>query len=281
MWKVPPPSCSAVAAYETCLRNMRDLELKKRLERAVPLVGNADEIYRAAGNIGSLHDVEISNFLLPNLSAQEMSALYNQRMAAKKSPARAIYDSLRIASRGGKCPLCGHRDVMTLDHYLPKIAFPAVAVDPINLIPACTDCNKLKLASVPRTLHPYFDDIEDDPWLQAEVLQSTPAVVQFRVESSDSWSPALTARVKQHFKVFGLAALYASQAARSLSGIQHRLYRLHHSGGPDAVRRHLEEEARSWRNSSKNCWEAALYTSLAVSDWFCEEGFKSEKQESE
>ena len=40
-----------------------------------------------------------------------------------------------------KCPFCGIGTVSTLDHYLPKSKYPALAITPKNMIPACRDCN--------------------------------------------------------------------------------------------------------------------------------------------
>jgi len=245
----------------------------KRFEDATPEMEEADRSYRAAGQSTGFGALKSSDFMLPNLSVEETTGLYDRRMAAKRSAGRQIYDSIRLSSREGKCPLCGHREVMTLDHYLPKSQYPALTVNPINLIPACTDCNKLKSSLVEPTLHPYYDNIENEPWLQAEVLPRTPAVTLFFVECPQDWPKSLVDRVSTHFKVFGLDRLYASQAARIISG-QHQLFvKLFNKGGERLVRIWLEDQARTWKAHEINCWESALYAALTASDWFCNGGF--------
>ena len=77
-----------------------------------------------------------------------MVRVYDGRMAAQGSPGRTIYDAIKLASPNGLCPLCGQRVVATLDHYLPKSRYAALAVNPANLIPACSDCNKAKSDAV-------------------------------------------------------------------------------------------------------------------------------------
>ena len=66
------------------------------------------------------------------------------------------------------CPVCGSPSIGTLDHYLPKDAYPEFAVLPSNLIPACGLCNSgAKGVAIKGTLqdhrflHPYFDKSGD------------------------------------------------------------------------------------------------------------------------
>jgi hypothetical protein len=162
------------------------------------------------------------------VTADEMSAIYTGRMAKKGGPGRSIYDELMATPAHGRCPLCGHRQVSTLDHHLPKAHYPALAVAPVNLVPSCMDCNKAKtntfpLASEDETLHPYFDDIEDDPWLRADVIHTAPAALRFYVDPPAEWDDTITARVRLHFKIIGLGALYAAQAAEEMLNIRHYL----------------------------------------------------------
>ena len=170
-----------------------------------------------------------------------MVRVYDGRMAAQGSPGRAIYDAIKVGSPNGLCPLCGQRVVATLDHYLPKSRYAALAVNPANLIPACSDCNKAKSNAVDDTLHPYYDNIENELWLRAELKEIRPASVSFLVDPPASWTPVFADRVTRHFRVFGLNRLYAVHAAQNISGMQWRLSRLADAAG--APRR----SARIWR----------------------------------
>jgi hypothetical protein len=160
-----------------------------------------------------------------------------------------------------------------LDHHLPKSRYPALAVAPLNLIPACMDCNKAKLERIPHssaeeTLHPYFDNVEDDEWLHAAVIQSVPAAVVFYPEPPAAWGAVMAARVVGHFSVFGLARLYGVQAAVELQNIRFHLGRLLTEAGPAGVRAHLIVVAQSCEQASVNSWQTAMYKALAASDWF-------------
>ena len=65
--------------------------------------------------------------------------------------------------RGGHDPT-----ILSITH--PKSHYPALAVVPINLVPACRDCNNAKKTQVPSLpndifLHPYYDNVEGEKWL--------------------------------------------------------------------------------------------------------------------
>ena len=204
-------------------------------------------------------------------------SLYDERLSKKGHPAREIYDSLRAAAKFNICPLCGQRQVASLDHYLPKSSHPLFAITPINLVPCCSDCNKAKLAEVgtdeaSQTFHPYFDDFDDGVWLVARVVEENPPAVLFSVASPDDWNEIKARRASHHFSLLGLAELYGSNAAQELAQIAEGLKELREASGPDEVRRHLEHQASSRGANGLNSWQAAMYAAVARSEWFWQGG---------
>ncbi|WP_371639768.1 HNH endonuclease [Streptomyces virginiae] len=284
MWRVDPPNYSASFSFRTCIGKIRDPDLKKRLQEAEAEVVAAAESYAAAAELVTLHALVRKDFLLGEVTKAEMTAVYKNSMAKKLAPGRFIYDSIKLAAKGGRCPLCGQRTVTTLDHHLPKALYPALSVDPLNLVPACADCNKLKLDKAPgssgeETLHPYFDNVEDSPWLRAEVVEVSPAAFKFYVDPPGDWSQTLIDRVRLHFKTFGLGELYVSQAADELLNIRYglnQLFNANPSEGSQNVRLHLMEQAESRRQARINSWQTATYAAMAESAWFCAGGFAEE-----
>lgn len=276
MWTVPLPAEPAGPVYLSCIQGVRDREFKDRLMKAAASVANADLCYREAGADGMLGRLRQADFELPDVTAKEMAWVYDNKMVCKDktAPGRQVYDAIRTASPQGRCPLCGHRDVTTVDHYLPKSAYAALAVNPANLIPACSECNHAKSAAVLDILHPYYDNVERERWLSARVLETTPPTVQFAVQPPASWPSGLADRVRRHFAIFRLELLYALQAARLISGIRARLDLLLREGGSAAVRDHLRQDEESWQQAGLNSWQAACYGALAASDWFCAGGFR-------
>ena len=156
--------------------------------------------------------------------------------------------------------------------------YPALAVVPVNLVPACSDCNKTKLASVPHapedvSIHPYFDDVAKERWLYVKVVEVAPATLQFRMEPSTAWDPLLAERARRHFRQLKLSWLYGSEAAEELLNIRHLLIELNTSGGAVNIRAYLEEHAESCLAGRLNGWRGATYEAWAESDWFCNGGF--------
>lgn len=277
MWTIPLPSCTAATAYDTCVQGIRrtkeDPQKKERYATARADFLSADKAYQAAGAHQDFGEYLQTDSTSAALRPGDMSWLYEQRMVSSK-PGRVIYDQILRVTRNGKCPLCGHRQVRTLDHYLPKSEHPAVAVNPANLVPACGDCNHDKLDTVADTLHPYYDNIDGDLWLRARVLMGDVPAVEFFVAAPATWSSRLAARVSGHFKLFKLGALYASEAAEELSGNSRHCETVYAQAKADGVRAFLAGLADSKREYRLNWWPTALYDSLAESEWYCNGGFR-------
>ncbi|WP_156771606.1 HNH endonuclease [Labrys sp. WJW] len=225
-----------------------------------------------------LDEIAAHNIVAPDITVGEMEKVYTRRMAKIGAPGRDIYDAIFAASPGGRCPLCMQRSVATLDHHLPKAHFPSLAVAPLNLIPACSDCNKAKLDAIPASaeevpLHPYFDRLSDEVWLHAEVVERRPTALRFYTTRPAGWSDVLVARVQSHFRSLGLAALFASEAAEELLNIRHQLSLLNAANPERGVRDELHRRAISCATARANGWRTAAYRAWSESNWFCSGGF--------
>jgi hypothetical protein len=276
MWTLPRPNISARTAFRTAISRVADPNLKARFESIEGIIVGASNDFEAAAAATSLHTLALTDNVGGRFSNREMAMLYDRRFARKGSPGRPIYDGIFAAAK--RCPLCGHGTVSTLDHHLPKAHYGALAVAPLNLVPACSDCNKNKIDILPlvsedETLHPYFDDIEDDLWLIAEVIETTPVALCFTVQAPGHWGHTLSARVRQHFRMLHLANLYGAQAATETSNIREYLTNLLNDGGAADVRAHLADMADSCASHRINSWQTATYTALSESDWYCGGGF--------
>ncbi|MEU6158836.1 hypothetical protein [Streptomyces sp. NPDC047130] len=161
-----------------------------------------------------------------------------------------------------------------MDHHLPKAGFPLLAVVPTNLVPACRSCNVLKGEAAPesaeeQTIHPYFDDLGQRQWLFARVIEVAPAAVEFFVQPPSEWESVLAARVRRHFRTFGLAALYGPHAAQEMSSLR---YFLRGMDG-EAIALHLGRMADSILIDDPNQWRGVMYQALAGSPWYINGGF--------
>ncbi|MFD4865301.1 HNH endonuclease [Streptomyces sp. NPDC058412] len=280
MWPLGRPRHGARDSYEACISRTREITRRTRLRAAADAVEAAGEAYRLGAAAGSLHALRPEEFQIPGIGQDEKAVtwVYENGMV-KGGPGRAIYDELMASPKHGQCPLCGHGIVSQLDHFMPKSSYPALCVDPLNLIPACSDCNKTKgdtkaTRAEELPLHPYFDDIDSEPWLAARVIHEDGSVrLEFYVSPPDSWDQVLTDRARNHFRLFNLRKTYALQANWYIGEIRGRLRGILTRGGADAVRAELLEGADSSLSERPNSWIGVTYRSLAEDSAFCEGAF--------
>lgn len=272
------PTISAATVFSACVSVVQSSILKQNFSNCTALITEAEIEFEQKNLDGTVHTIQREGIVNGNVAASEFVKLYTGRMVGNIA-GRAYYDKLILTAKNGLCPLCSHRDVSTLDHYLPKTLYPRLAVVPINLVPACRDCNSDKLTSYPtsrktQTLHPYFDNIENDKWLTLNVNKTTPLSVTYSVERASGWNVLLYERVQEHFNSFGLKILYATQAGRELTAIKHQLQNAFNNAGTQGVQNFLNDSATSRAIENLNSWQSALYFGLANDNWFCGTGFK-------
>ena len=277
MWPVKRPDLDAGEIFAACVSRVKDRTIRRRLKAIRPNIEVAVNDYEKKAECGKLHLIQ-PIAPIGTVPGHELVKTYDGRMAKKGQPGRPIYDRIKLLPEGDRCPFCDHRNVSTLDHFLPKQRYPIFAVAPINLVGACADCNTAKSNVAPTTeddtlLHPYFDKVNEQQWLFARVVQMIPAALKFYVSAVSGWDDILNARIARQFDLLGLAALYSSQAAREITDIRRNLQRHFDNGGATAVRAELQYQRKSRQANRVNSWQTSTYQALAESDWFCDEGF--------
>lgn len=278
MRRIPAPSVTASDVFNRCINSIRDSDFKERLLSVLGEIEAAANEYETKASTSELYLVELSSGINNTVTADEMKSVYTKQFVPKKAPGREIYEKLLAAPPHGLCPFCGQRVVSTLDHYLPKAHFSKLVLAPMNLIPLCFECNKIKTDSYPtcdrdQHPHPYIEDFDNSRWLAAEVKQGTPPSLSFYCDTTTNLSEVQFARIQRHFQVLKLGDLYASHAAAELVNLRGTLGQLHSSAGKDEVYQHLKATAYGHVAAQKNSWQSAMYTALRDSDWYCDGGF--------
>lgn len=269
MWPVPLPPFGIGELYWDCLSSVRSKERHGRLLHLADDVLAATRRYTPAAAAAQLHDLrDLQDKPDDKEDRKTLLWAYTQGLV-QNAAGRWYYDRLHALAPQGRCPFCGHRDVSTLDHQLPKASYPLLAISPENLVPACSECNHRKNDAVAattetQTLHPYFESANTDRWLFARIVSIDPAALLFYAEPASTFTPTMQARIRHQFTQFRLAELYGLQASRQMTGEQLHLRRLRQQGGPATVGEHLREIAASWAATSVNCWQHAMYEALAA-----------------
>lgn len=275
MRKMEKPEVLAKDVFNACIENAR-VATRTRLKTIELDIEEGAIDYDIKASNTELYLITPMNSV-GDVSSRELKAVY-ERMYNPDWTCRIIYDRLVGSAPNGICPLCGHREADTLDHYLPKSYYPLFVVTPFNLIPCCGKCNKIKLDMVfdsqeELILHPYYDDVDEEVWLYAEVIERRPGIVEFIVNPPDEWENVLKLRIQKHFDVLKLNEFYQLRATNRISNMRGRLRGLLEGGGHEIVSLHLKEEADSCFANHKNSWETALFKALSSSEWFCRGGF--------
>lgn len=205
---------------------------------------------------------------------------YKDKLSNKGAAAcRAYYD--RIFNEGrraakGMCPFCEIALPSELDHYLPKSEFPVFALTPANLVPICSECNKLtrKGDYVPDAyddalFHPYFDKLPATAWLRAVIHFEAVPYVSYSVEDS---AGSMKRRLERSIDVLGLNERYGLQAVGQLWGTRAVLRGSLVAGGMDALNLEIEGQRASWEECELNGWMAALWRAAErqideLADW--------------
>jgi 5-methylcytosine-specific restriction endonuclease McrA len=276
MRKLPSPTYNLKTILKLCADSLQNKELSNRILNSIDTLSSAEATYKLRGQTNDLYTIAATQSVGEWVTRREMETLYTQTFARKGGPTRDIYDAIRASSPGRICPLCNQRTVSTLDHHLAKAEHANFAITPINLVPACKDCNTDSGARKPtakgeQTLHPYFDSVDDEIWLTAQLIPGTPPSLIFSANPPAHWTADIQAIVKNHFKVFGLGELYTIHAAGELVNIYFDIESKPWT--PNTLKAHLEEQAKNRRKLVRNSWQAAVYEGLATSDWFCGGGY--------
>ncbi|MGW4249988.1 hypothetical protein [Streptomyces californicus] len=279
MRSLPLPSLSARTVYRTSISRAIPRH-KQRLDALEQAVLNAADVFEAAASVAALHTLkDLAKKPVDEADRTQLTKTYTSRLVPESAPGNALYNVLKKV-RHKICPLCGHRDVSTLDHQLPKMKYPLLAVVPINLVPACGICNGLKGEHVPKaaseqTLHPYYDDLADQQWLFARLkwTENRPPEITYFIRPPKGADRVLAARVIRHFQMFCLAELYGPNAVREMSNIRGILR------GMNAAGRHkylllaegsvlVDKDA-----GGQNHWKRSLFQTLAGDSGYLEGGF--------
>lgn len=276
MRRLEAPAIDARQSFTTCISGARPTT-KARLEAFEDAVTTASLEYEAAAKQQSLHTLTyIASEPTGRQERTSLKRVYKDRMVKETSPGRRIYEAIKGATN--KCPLCGEGVVTTLDHHLPSSAYPLLSVVPVNLVPACRDCNIGKGETCPtnateQTLHPYFDDFSHHPWLTARVRRPQgrqPMSMEFFVTPHANWDETLTGRLRTHLRVFDLDYRYRQLVASHIAATNHDLK----TTPIRDVSHWLSRKAEGWAHEGNpNTMGSALYRGLADDEWYVNGGW--------
>lgn len=250
-------------------------------EHSYQTLAKKKELYtiREKVSINIPETVELRDSIPKTINATEMEKVYTNFLVDKpgsKKIGRKVYETILLNTYYNLCPYCSHREVKTVDHYLPKSKFISFAVTPINLVPCCSDCNKDKLDDYnfikeKMLIHPYFDDIRSKDWLKCKVnVGSWPITFTFHV-SNNITDTVLKSRINYQFELLNLGELYADNATREFNKRVKSLVNEYNSNPTGKAFDFLNDNYESYGSENPNSWQTKMFEALKGSEWFIEE----------
>ena len=267
MRKLNAPGDSVQDVFSTCIETYRNTALKDRLRSISPVLTDEASHFEDCVSASRAHTIPTADNVGGVVSRDEMLNVYKSKFVG--GPGRPYYDKYMSLPANGKCPFCGIGIVASLDHYLPKSQYPALAVTPKNMVPACRDCNLgEKRTFFPRSaeeepLHPYFDDVEQDVWLSVRFdIEGKDLVPTYFVRKPAVWNDLLFKRVKNHMDLYNLYTTYAVHAAEEITGRSSIWRNSLNKCGESSLAASFHDEAASREKAFLNSWQSALYRGL-------------------
>lgn len=246
-------------------KTKEQLPLIEAYKAAIPELEQYDIVYKQAMEKGEVYKLTPHTRVTDAIGSKQMEALYSKQFVKNKMPRALYYDRIMAGARNHICPYCAERDVSTLDHFLPKAHFPKLAINALNLIPSCTDCNEEKQSTffskaedVP--LHPYYDDVQNTAWLFASFKSNNICSIVFYAKHDD---PLLEKRLQTHMKYYKLAQLYQIKVAEECRAYQMMWNNILQSGwGKNALVELLKYSFASTYSNEINSWRTAFYRAM-------------------
>lgn len=278
MKRIEKPENNIEDIITDCISNYENEELKKKFTDSILFIEDYTNLFDSSLLENSVHLLVPHDNTNNILSTKEMVNLYDNKFSKQKQPGRIHYEKIKISAPNEKCPLCGVRIVSTLDHFMSKKLFPTLAISPINLVPACFDCNKIKGKKQFETfeethLHPYYDNIDDEIWLTADVTQDNSSAnisIQFNIVKPANYDISLYQRITTHFILFELQRLFGIQAIDEILNVKYKLKKIRKTAGIKALYEDLLDTKNSCEKYDRNSWRSALYRALHDNKWFVE-----------
>jgi 5-methylcytosine-specific restriction endonuclease McrA len=184
---------------------------------------------------------------------------------SNRTAVASFKDAVRNNSQTVRCPYCGLNRADTLDHFVEKALVPELALFARNLVPCCSECNRIrgrtfeKPSGVQRVLQFYDDPIERmGTLLMATVDFQEPdtPVLRFRTLKTRN---SLAEPYRRHFKTLRLEERFKREAA----GLLARLRGQFRGKGAGLVKQLIKSDLLSTnRRDGVNCVTSAVLRAI-------------------
>lgn len=273
--KINLPEIDKEAMINSCISGVKDNCRKKRLLESKKNILKTSNIYYAALAKVALSKINANQKFVGKATKDDMIFLYDKRLVKSKR-GKEFHDAIIAGAPWGKCPICNYNLADTVDHYLAKTIYYQFAVTLENLVPMCMKCNHCKNDDIPKgreeeTIHPYFDDFDDEEWLFAKIEEKAgyPFGFLFSVKSPSVWAVEKCNRARNHLLKYKLDDLYNKLSAADINKELSKLKQLYSIDKDLSVlKSSISSSLEVERDYNRNSWQTAMYRCLNTDLWF-------------
>lgn len=200
-----------------------DPDYKKRLELLNPTIEPQYKVYKGHFDARTLQLLTPSSLAVG--AKEDLLTLYlygSKKMQDLKIQVTTREDNRKIHT----CQNCTINEVNSLDHLIPKDAFPAFVVNPLNLFPSCTKCNGHKSVNwrsggAMLFLNLYLDTLPKVQYLFVSLTVDKDAVgVEFSLANVNGIDPDLFNVLESHYQRLHLFKRFREASDSIISEMQ-------------------------------------------------------------
>lgn len=264
--------------YKRAVARKNDGPDKEALLRIEEKVSKSYETYHAAFNGKRVHLLNIDDSYALD-EKQLMKGLYGSKAKVVKV-IRAWIDEHNKRTYLRKCPYCTLSRANTTEHILPKDDYPEYAINALNLLPCCSECNSAKGEQVrdddgnPLIINFYYHHLPEVQHLFVKLLEDGNGYVDFEYyldNSNQEVEESMFRLIQSHFTKLGLLEKFEEEAVSNYTEIENKLK---NSASGCGVKKCLEDLRKNALEDAKeygrNHWKVVLKLALAESEWYAE-----------
>ena len=174
------------------------------------------------------------------------------------------------------CPYCNYHGPSEIDHYLPIAEFPEFSFIPINLIPICSKCNKLKSNSWIKDderlfLNKYFDDDGIDEFLICKpIIDGDNIIFEYCLDNEKLREISKGDIIKTHFENLNILTIYQGNSNSILSELDETLagFKGNLQNFKEVIGKHYEYSKKYGINFYKTVLYKTIFETDDVLQWY-------------
>lgn len=236
----------------------------------------AETVYAVCMRASAASSIPKSSDIAGVLNEGEAKYVYDS-LRRLKYGGMTMADAIFRTARFGKCAYCGHGAPIQLDHYLPRSSYVEYSFCPLNLVPACANCNStaFKGANPPAGpqdtfFHPYYDNPDDGRWLFVNMTVGSDGLeVKFDVQRPAGWPIDKYQRVAYTFRKLRLSKVYAQDVISEISARRDVLGKIFKSAAAAGLQSFFAEQGAQYASDNPNAWIRVAYEYLSKTGAIC------------